>query len=82
MGNVLSMVVKRSVVCRAAIIALIVGQILAVINHGDKILAGTLTSGDLVKIALTFAVPYTVSTISSVLALREQRRLLAEIAQP
>ena len=64
---------------RAAIIALIVGHVLAVINHGDRILAGTMTMLDWCKVGLTFLVPYTVSTISSVLALREQQRLLSRI---
>lgn len=72
-----ALVCKWSVIRRAAIIAFIVGQVLAAINHGDRILTGTMTGGDWFKIALTFLVPYTVSTISSVLALREQAALLA-----
>lgn len=63
---------------RSAITALIVGQVLAVINHGDKIWAGAMSTPDWLKIALTFAAPYSVSTIASVLALKEQHRLHAE----
>ena len=61
---------------RAALMALIVGHVLAAINHGDRILTGTMTTGDWLKVALTFLVPYTVSTISSILAAREQERLI------
>ncbi len=74
------LVFRRSVVRRALVMALIVGHVLAAINHGDRILTGTMTLGEWSKVALTFLVPYTVSTISSVLALREQQRLLAELS--
>ncbi len=49
----------------------IVGAILIAINHGDAILRGELTSTRWTKMGLTVLVPYTVSTLSSVLALRE-----------
>ena len=71
----LALIFKWSVIRRATIIALIVGQVLALINHGDRILAATMTPVDWFKVTLTFFVPYTVSTISSVLALREQAAL-------
>ncbi|MEO5718564.1 MAG: nitrate/nitrite transporter NrtS [Chthoniobacterales bacterium] len=51
---------------RAGLTALVVGIILTIINHGPALLAGDLTSGRLCQILLTFTVPYTVSTISSV----------------
>lgn len=70
------LVFRRSVVRRAALMALVVGHVLAAINHGDRILAGTMTTGDWLKVVLTFLVPYTVSTISSILAAREQERLI------
>ncbi len=60
-------------VCRRALIsALIVGIILALINYGDKVLAGALNKIDIAKILLTFLVPYGVSTVSSVLAAQER----------
>ena len=70
---------RGSVVRRAAFIALIVGHVLAAINHGHRIIAGTMTMLDWYKVGLTFLVPYTVSTISSVLALRDKQRLLSRI---
>lgn len=63
---------QPSVVWRAIKISAIVGVILAVINHGDKLITFSLTSIDLIKILLTFGVPYCVSTFSSVLAIRER----------
>lgn len=66
---------RRSVVRRAVIMGLIVGHVLAAINHGDRIVSGTMSTGDWAKVALTFLVPYTVSTISSVLAIFDQRNV-------
>lgn len=67
---------RASVMHRAAKIALVVGVVLAAINHGDRILSGTLDSGGLFKILLTFCVPYCVSTYSSVLAIRERSQFV------
>ena len=61
---------SRPVVLRAVKVALIVGTILALINHGDKILAMTLTGSIIFKIALTYLVPYSVSTWSAVRAIQ------------
>ena len=58
------------VVRRALIIAGIVGPVLVAINQGDRIF---LEGGDgfsWLKAVLTFLVPYLVSTVSSVSALR------------
>jgi hypothetical protein len=56
---------------RARLTSLIVGTILMAINHGPAILAGQLTAGRIFQIFLTFLVPYTVSTVSSVATRRE-----------
>ena len=61
----------RTVVIRALKYALLVGAILIAINHGDAILAGdTLSADRLLKMLLTMFVPYIVSTLSSVGAMR------------
>jgi hypothetical protein len=65
---------SRSVVRRATVVALIVGSMLVAINHGDAILRGDLSAGRLLRIVLTVAVPYCVSTYSSVSALRDAAR--------
>lgn len=60
---------------RAAVMALIVGNVIGLVNHGDKVLMGTMLQVDWIKAGLSFLIPYTVSTISSVLAIRDQERL-------
>lgn len=64
----------RGVVLRAARVAAIVGTLIGAINYGDRALAGDLALRDLLKIALTYLVPYCVSTWSAVQAIRAMRR--------
>ncbi len=59
---------RPDVVVRASKVAF--GLILIAINHGDALLAGQWSAGQTVKMLLTFAVPYCVSTYSSVGALQ------------
>ena len=58
------------VVRRALGFAVVVGSVLIAINHGDAILAGDVNSGRWLKMGLTALVPYAVSTLSSVMAMR------------
>ena len=69
------LVFRGTVVRRAVVIALIVGTVLAIINHGDFMLEGTLGEGSIKKILLTYLVPYCISTYSSASAIRTQQRL-------
>jgi hypothetical protein len=57
---------------RALASALVVGPILAAINHGDALVNDDISRGRLFKIALTFLVPYAVSTFASVQAMKSQ----------
>jgi hypothetical protein len=50
---------------RAARVALVVGAVLFAINQLDVVVSGQLTALVAGKIALTFAVPYSVSTYSA-----------------
>ncbi|MGC8763732.1 MAG: nitrate/nitrite transporter NrtS [Acidobacteriota bacterium] len=50
------------------------GPILITIHHGDALLRGQIGGVRLFKMALTFLVPYVVSTLSSVAAQREPRK--------
>lgn len=77
MNQWLAIAASRSVVMRALKVAIVVGTILGAINHGDKMLlmlldpmSMALTAADLVKIFVTYVVPYSVSTYSSVQAIR------------
>lgn len=55
---------------RALRVALLVGTILTAINQGDLLLAGEWSPTVLAKVALTYLVPYCVSTFAAVQALR------------
>jgi hypothetical protein len=61
------------VVRRSLKYAIIVGAVLILINHSDAILRGDLSTARLFRMFLTVLVPYTVSTLSSVEALRQAR---------
>ncbi len=65
---------EKSVVVRALKYAAVVGSVLIAINHGDAILEGDITPARISKMILTAMVPYCVSTLSSVGAIRELRR--------
>ncbi len=52
---------SRVVVRRALLAALVVGTALTAINQGDVILSGDLRAAHLLKIPLTYAVPYAVT---------------------
>lgn len=60
------------VVRRAIVLALIVGTLLILINHGTCILKSHFSFTCAWQSALTFLVPYGVSTVSSVLAMASQ----------
>ena len=66
----LSLALEGAVVRRALFFAVTVGPVLIAINHADAILAGDVGAGRLLKMGLTLLVPYAVSTISTVMALR------------
>lgn len=55
----------RPVVLRALRVALVVGTVLFAINQADVVLRGDLTFAVVSKIALTYLVPYSVSTYSA-----------------
>lgn len=74
MKESLCLALQSSVVKRASKYAVVVGFILIAINHSDAILRGDLTHGRLFRILLTVVVPYVVSTLSSVGALREKSK--------
>ena len=64
---------RSDVLLRAFKMASIVGIVLAIINHGDHILLETMTFNNWIKIMITFFVPFCVSTISSVLAIKREQ---------
>ena len=57
---------RRDIHVRAFKVAMVVGCILAIINHGDALLAIAMTTSSWLKVLLTFCVPYCVSWYSAV----------------
>lgn len=60
----------RVCVYRSVKVALVVGTILALINHLDRILSGSLNATNILQILLTYLVPYSVSTYGSAMQAR------------
>jgi len=69
----LGVALRGPVVRRALGFALVVGALLVAINYGDALLGQrALGALDWLKMGLTVCVPYVVSTLSSVAAIRDQ----------
>ena len=66
----LGLAASGPVIRRALKYAVVVGAVLVGINHGDALLHGGLGTGRLFRMGLTVLVPYVVSTLSSVEAMR------------
>ncbi|WP_077343056.1 nitrate/nitrite transporter NrtS [Pseudocolwellia agarivorans] len=69
-NSFISLAFSKQVMFRAIKVALLVGTLLALINHSEKILTMTLSGEDFIKIILTYLVPYGVSTWSAVQAIK------------
>ncbi|MCR9200809.1 MAG: nitrate/nitrite transporter NrtS [Planctomycetaceae bacterium] len=72
--GVLQTAFSGPVVRRALMFGVVVGSVLVSINHCGCCLNGHVRSRCIVQVVLTMCVPYTVSTFSSVLAIRDQAR--------
>jgi hypothetical protein len=66
---------RKEVIKRSLKTSLIVGTILAFINHGDAIWALSVPSDRAIKMVLTYVVPYLVSTSASIGAIRHHNNL-------
>ena len=63
---------SKPVVFRAVKVAILVGVILALINHGELILSGNITTQCWVKMLITCFVPYIVSSVTATMNILEQ----------
>ena len=68
----LSIALSASVISSAIKVAIVVGTLLALINHYDKLATLNFQRSDIFKILLTYLVPYGVSTWSAVKALQQK----------
>ena len=62
----IGLALRPDIVLRSTKVALIVGTLLAAINHGDRLLAANLDAEAVLKILLTYLVPFCVATWSAV----------------
>ena len=69
MKNWIVLASRKDTILRSLKVSLIVGTILAVINHADSLWTGQANGLTVMKIVLTYAVPYLVSTYAAVSAL-------------
>ncbi|ENK2326064.1 nitrate/nitrite transporter NrtS [Vibrio vulnificus] len=63
-----------SILKRSIKVAVIVGTVLMMINHGDALFVGQVESERVLKILLTYMVPFCVSTQASVSATLAMRK--------
>ena len=61
-------------VARATVLAAVVGSVLVIINHGDHLAREPTCPGFYWKLGLSYAVPFTVSFVSTLLAHGDARR--------
>ncbi len=66
----LELALSRTVVAAAIKVAILVGTVLAFINHGSDLMQMNITLEQVFKITITYLVPYCVSTYSSVRAIQ------------
>ena len=74
MYDFLRLAKRQEVRTRAFKVSLVVGSILALINHSDSLFTGKLEVHHSFQIIATFLVPYLVSTYSSVSAIKHQEK--------
>ena len=77
MGTILGYCLERDTLARSAKTALVVGTILALINHGQDMLSGQLSPRWVVPLLLTYLVPFSVATYGQVQGKRQRDRAYA-----
>jgi hypothetical protein len=75
--TVLAYCIERDTLARSTRTALVVGTILALINHGQQLLAGRFAPEWVVPMLVTYLVPFSVATYGQVQGKRQRDRLRA-----
>ena len=65
---------EPTILKRSLKVSMIVGTILMFINHGDKLLYSSIDATLIIKILMTYCVPFCVSTQASVSATLQSRK--------
>lgn len=76
--SIAGLIFRRDIMLRSLRVAAVVGTVLILINHGQTMLDGVLTTSVLVQIVLTYCVPYAVATYASVRAVRSSENKEAD----
>ena len=71
---------ERDTLLRSIKTALVVGTILALINHGQQFLSGSFSPSWVVPMLITYIVPFTVATYGQVQGKRQRDRLQANVS--
>ena len=74
MGNWFALALRTDVIRRSRKVALLVGTILVLINYGDRLFTGAIGPHEIIKILMTYCVPYCVSTYAAVSAIMEAEK--------
>lgn len=75
-GSVLAYCTERDTLLRSLKTALVIGTILALINHGQQLLSGQFAPSWIVPMLLTYLVPFCVATYGQVQGKRQRDRML------
>lgn len=74
MRSILAYCLERDTLLRSSKTALVVGSILALINHGQEMLAGQISPRWIVPMLVTYLVPFSVATYGQVQGKRQRDR--------
>lgn len=72
---ILAYILERDTILRSIRTALVVGSVLALINHGQQMLSGHFSPEWVVPMLITYLVPFTVATYSQIQGKRQRDRL-------
>lgn len=72
---ILSYILERDTILRSIKTALVVGSVLALINHGQQMLSGHFALAWVIPMLITYLVPFSVATYSQIQGKRQRDRL-------
>lgn len=79
LGSYLAYCLERDTLLRSGRRALVVGTILALINHGQEMLAGRPSPSWIIPMLVSFLVPFSFATHSQVQGKRQRDRHYADL---
>lgn len=80
--SLLAYIFERDTILRSIKTALVVGSVLAIINHGQAMLSGHFAPDWVIPMLITYLVPFTVATYGQVQGKRQRDRLRPTTVTP